>query len=492
MNFAHGASEKEEKELKNFYEQRDHQPVWMAEEGLTPCGKEVVQLLASVAEEGLDPQRYSSLLDLLSNLDFSDQEKCIAADEALTQAFLDYISIVGGERNNLRSFDKDLYVKEKSIDEIDVLKKGLASKGCSWIHQLSPQHAHYQNLKKLLARYRQKQKAGGWPNLPQNTSLKKGETNPLIKILRQQLIAQDVLEEGQGDFFDEKVEKALRAFQFFHGLKSTGLLNKETIEALNTPVEERIKEISLNLERWRWLPMDLGKQYLIVNIPTYELYAINQGKVMLKMPIIVGSNYRRTPIFTSLMTGITLNPPWTVPYSIATRDKLSAFSKNPGLLRRGKYRIFSKEGGEVSPESVNWSSLSKSHFPYVLRQDPGPQNALGKIKFNIQNPFSIYIHGTPNQELFQSSHRAKSSGCIRAAFPQDLALFVLNGDPKWDQKALEKATKNNTTQSIFLPHPLPVYITYMTVLVDEQGSAFFAPDIYRKNNSVEKLMRAQK
>lgn len=476
--------------VQDFYKERANQWVWITSEGLTPCGQEAVQMLAAAAREGLDPQRYIPLLEEISVTNFSDSEECSSVDRNLTQALLDYISLVGGERNNLRSFDKDLYIKEKSIDEIDILKKGLASKGCGWMQQLPPQHKFYQNLKKVLLRYQQKQKEGGWPQLPADLSFKKGDPHPQVKILRQQLIAQETLEKGQDDslIFDEKVEAALKNFQLTHGLQPTGSLNKETLAALNKPVESRVKEIALNLERWRWLPADLGERYLIVNIPTYELYGIQNNKTVLTMPIIVGRAYRRTPIFTSKMTAIILNPPWTVPASIA-RDKIGSFSKNPGRLRAGKYRVFTRDGHEVPAESVSWSNFSRN---YVLRQDPGSQNALGKIKFFIQNPFSIFLHGTPDQTLFQSQDRAKSSGCIRVAFPNDLALFALNGNPKWPLEALKKTTLKNTTQSIFLPQSLPVYLTYMTVWVDEEGRPHFAKDIYHKNESVEKMLKAQR
>lgn len=494
INFAGLAYEK--RTLDSFYKERDNQPVWMTEEGFTLCGQEALNTLSSITQDGLDPQRYSLLFEQVSQLDFFDWEKSLSVDRALTQAFLDYISIIAGERNNLRAFDKDLYLKEKSIDEMDILKKGLASKGCEWMRQLAPQHTHYQRLKKLLAIYQEKKAAGGWPSLPPNLSLKKGHSDPHVKMLRQQLIAQDMLEKGQEDslVFDEKVATALTKFQSSHGLHPTGFLNQETIKELNISVETRMKDIALNLERWRWLPMELGERYIIVNIPAYELYGIHQSQIILKMPIIVGRSYRRTPVFTSVMTAIILNPPWIVPHSIAINDKLPHILKRPGLLRGNNYRVFTRDGrAEVPIESIKWGSLSKNNFPYILRQEPGAHNPLGKIKFNTPNPFSVYLHGTSNPKLFQSRDRAKSSGCIRVESPNTLALFALNGEPKWTLQALQKETLKNTTRSIFLPQPLPVYLTYMTVWVDEKGIPHFAQDIYRKNESVEKLLKvAQK
>ncbi|MGL4371359.1 MAG: L,D-transpeptidase family protein, partial [Alphaproteobacteria bacterium] len=369
--------------------------------------------------------------------------------------------------------------------------KSFESQKQPWLEQVLPHHSQYQALQKILMRYLEKQKQGGWPKLPLNIKAQLGDRHIWVTQLRQQLVMQDAMdgEDITSDLFDRSLQKALKVFQLSHGLKPDGNLGKETLEALNIPVEKRIEQITLNLERWRWLPQDLGDKYVIVNIPTYELYGVKDGKTSLKMPIIVGKAYRKTPIFNANMTHIVLNPSWTVPQSIAVKDKVPLFSKTPSFISKGNYRIFTKDGTEVSPEDVNWGAYhGSSSLPYVIKQSPGAHNALGKIKFHIQNPFSIYLHGTPNQKLFSAYQRAFSSGCIRVAFPLELASFVLDS-PQWSRKILEAETKGDKTRSIPLKTSLPVYLTYMTVWVRDDGRASFAKDIYGKDSSVAKFVQ---
>ncbi|MGL4825393.1 MAG: L,D-transpeptidase family protein [Alphaproteobacteria bacterium] len=476
--------------LDQWYEARQGAPLWFSDNKLSPEGKQATSALASAQTHGIGPQRYQDLLAQIGIAAELNPSELANLDYHLTLAVLDYIALIGGERTNLKNLDRQLYIKVKELNEVALLRKSFEYQKQPWLEQVLPHHSQYQALQKTLMRYLEKQKQGGWPKLPLNIKAQLGDRHIWVTQLRQQLVMQDAMdgEDITSDLFDLSIQKALKVFQLSHGLKPDGNLGKETLEALNIPVEKRIEQITLNLERWRWLPQDLGDKYVIVNIPTYELYGVKDGKMSLKMPIIVGKAYRKTPIFNANMTHIVLNPSWTVPQSIAVKDKVPLFSKTPSLVSKGNYRIFTKDGAEVSPEDVNWGAYhGSSSLPYVIKQSPGAHNALGKIKFHIQNPFSIYLHGTPNQKLFSAYQRAFSSGCIRVAFPLELASFVLDS-PQWSRKVLETETKGDKTKSIPLKTSLPVYLTYMTVWVRDDGRASFAKDIYGKDSSVAKFV----
>jgi L,D-transpeptidase YcbB len=477
--------------LDRWRAERQGKPLWLVGNALSPQGKQAVNALAMAQTHGISPSRYQDLLAQLERLAELQDADLADLDYHLTLAVLDYISLIGGERTNLKNLDRQLYLKVKELNEVALLRQSLDSKVQPWLEQILPQHPQYQALQKTLMRYLNKQKQGGWPQLPLQVKATLGEHHPWVRHLRRQLVMQDAMEaaEKESDLFDASVQKALKVFQFSNGLKPDGILGKETLQALNTPVEKRIEQITLNLERWRWLPQNLGEKYVIVNIPTYELYGVKEGEISLKMPIIVGKAYRKTPIFNANMTHIVLNPSWTVPQSIAVKDKIPLFSKNPSLAHQRHYRIFTKEGVEVDPGEVHWSDYQGStSFPYILRQSPGAHNALGKIKFHIQNPFSIYLHGTPDQKLFSAYQRAFSSGCIRVAFPLELASFVLDS-PRWSRDVLATETQGNQTKSIPLKAPLPVYLTYITVWVNDDGRASFAKDIYGKDSRVAKFVQ---
>lgn len=476
--------------LTQWYQHRQGNPVWFLDGNISLQGRQALQALSNCSHHGIEKERYRDLLVQVEMLPELSPEEKQNLDYHLTLAMLDYLALLGGERYNLKNLDRKLYLKVKELNEVDLLRKGVKEKQINALLQdLLPKHPQYQALQHLLQRYLEKQRQGGWPTLPHNAKAKLGESHPWIPTLKRQLVTQDAF--PQNDYtnapeFDIPLQAALKRFQTAHGLDPDGVLGPKTLGALNTPVEKRIEQIVFNLERWRWLPQTLGDKYVIVNVPTYQLYGVKGGDIVFESPIIAGKAYRETPVFNAPMTHIILNPSWTVPPSIL-RDKIALFSKNPALARQRNYRVFNKGGGSVPLGSVNWAAYRGGGFPYILRQTPGAHNALGRIKFHIQNPFMIYLHGTPNPELFKSHKRALSSGCIRVAKPLELGVFVLD-DPNWSLKALTAATKGTKTQKVNLTKQLPVYVTYMTVWVRAGGQAHFMPDIYKKDGKVAKFV----
>lgn len=455
----------QDERVKKIYDHFQAQPIWIKNGTLTPCGQTLLETLSRVNQEGLWQENYTPLVDAIQKADLSSEDGKKKADELLTLAALNYISDVKGERLNPRTISKTIYLKQQSIDEAEELKKYLSLPDqCGWIHGLSPTTPEYQHLKTLLGTYRQKQAQGGWPQLPKGTKLEKGDRGPHVETLRAQLIAQDALSsQGQGsDVFDEALEESIKAYQELHGLEKDGKVGGATLKALNTSVEERIRSIIVTMERQRWYPTPLPARYIQVNIPGFYLKAVEGGTPAFFMPIITGKEYTKTPVFNADMKEIIFNPSWHVPSSIA-RELLPKIQSNPESFARKGYHV--DDSGRIT-------------------QSPGNANALGKIRFTIDSPFSIYLHGTPQQNLFLKAKRALSHGCIRVQDPQKLAAFVFHNPEKWSHQRIKNATSGTKTTPVKLEKPLPVYITYFTVFEDENHKMHFVEDEYGQDKAI--------
>jgi murein L,D-transpeptidase YcbB/YkuD len=242
----------------------------------------------------------------------------------------------------------------------------------------------------------------------------------------------------------------------------------------------------MNMERWRWLPRDLGSRYLLVNAADFVLKVVEAGRVVLDMDVVVGRPYRRTPLFTGQLRYLVFNPDWNVPPSIARKDLLPKIRKDPGYLAAHDFQLlsdWSPEARELDPLQVDWSAVS-GPFPYKLRQRPGPQNALGRIKFMLPNRYDVYLHDTPSQELFRKTVRSFSSGCVRVAEPIRLAEYLLSGTEGWESGRIRATLQSGITTQVNLPLQIPVYFTYFTAWVDSQGTLQFRDDIYRRDGAL--------
>jgi murein L,D-transpeptidase YcbB/YkuD len=340
-------------------------------------------------------------------------------------------------------------------------------------------------LESALVHYQQLAAQGGWPQITTGPALHEGDMDERIHFLRKRLAASGDLAASldQGVFFDESLREAVQRFQARHGLSADGVVGAKTLNELNVPISKRIQQLAASLERCQPLPSLLEPRHILVNIADFTLKLYEDGKLRLSMPVIVGKTYRQTPVFTGCISSLVLNPSWEVPHSIATKDLLPKIKKNPGYLGQAHFRIFRgwKDSGEVNPAAIDWTNLSPSRFPYRLRQEPGPANALGRVKFLFPNPYDVYLHDTPARALFQKDTRTFSSGCIRLARPLDLAAYLLQGTPLGSMDALTAALSREKTQSVAIPLPIPVHIAYMTAWVDREGIIQFRPDIYNRD-----------
>lgn len=341
-------------------------------------------------------------------------------------------------------------------------------------------------LEGALAHYRLLAAQGGWPPVPAGPVLREGVRDERIPLLRERLVASADLAASAGGreaAFDGTLKEAVQRFQRRHGLAADGQVGAKTLRALNVPVSERIRQLTASLERCQALPPLLERRHVVVNIADFSLKLYEEGRLRLQMPVIVGRPYRQTPVFHSRISSLVLNPSWNVPKSITTRDLLPKVKKNPEYLRQMGFRILRdwKGGAEIDPATIDWASLVPARFPYRLRQDPGPANALGRLKFFFPNPYDVYLHDTPSQELFQQDARAFSSGCIRIGRPLELAAYLLQGTALGTSDALEAAISRGGTRTLGVPRPIAISVVYMTAWVDPEGILHFRPDIYNRD-----------
>ena len=483
-----------------FYAQRDYRAGWLDANGSpSPAAEDLLKAVAEAEQDGLRSADYRPA-ELRKQLKTIQQEGSAASDSSLaefdllfTDTFLTYGSHLLAGRLPPRKVDPDWAIKPRSRDLAAVLQEALAREtvGPS-LRALRPQGKGYVQLREVLRKYREVAAAGGWPTVA--GGLAPGAQGPRVRDLRARLQASGDLADGDAAgkngsaVFDKAVADAVRRFQKRHGLAETGTVNAATLAALNVPVTERIRQVELNLERWRWMPDELGSRYILVNIPSFKMKVFEDDKRVIESNVVVGRQERQTPAFTANMAYLVLSPKWYVPRSIAVKDKLPQLKRSSYALARQNIRVFNSAGQEIKPGAVNWQAVSASNFNYQLRQDAGPRNALGGIKFMFPNPYNVYLHDTPSRELFSRNQRTFSSGCIRISNPLELAEYLLKSDPKWNRDKIKTASTSGKQRVVNLPQTVPVYLLYWTAWVDEDGLVNFRNDIYQRDKPMARAL----
>jgi len=487
--------------LRLFYVEREQRLAWSDGGRLSPQVDVLLAALRTADREGLRPAEYhAAAIDaLLARLRPADRDAATAAsfdaggaagdlDLLLSDAFFLYASHLTAGRADPESVEPEWNITGRGRNLVFLLKTALEHGHlAAAIGALPPVRQDYRQLRDILAAQRAIVAAGGWPLVPWGPTLRLGDHSPRVETLRRRLAATGELPAGgdtRGELFDAPLADALRTFQSRHGLDADAIAGRRTMTELNIPALERAHRIEANLERLRWLPRDLGPRHLLVNIADFQLELIEGGAPTLAMRIIAGRQARRTPFFTGEITSILFNPTWTVPLKIAIEDKLPLILNDSYYLAEHGFKVFEPSGeewSEIDPADVDWTRLSKAHFPYLLRQDPGPGNALGRIKFQIPNRHDIYLHDTPSHELFARTERIFSSGCIRVERAVDLAERLLAADPAWTRARIEETIAAGSTVSVRIPAPLPVYLLYWTAWVDHDGALQLRDDVYGRD-----------
>ncbi|MCP4295519.1 MAG: L,D-transpeptidase family protein [Proteobacteria bacterium] len=342
-------------------------------------------------------------------------------------------------------------------------------------------------LQGSLRLYQQIQIQGGWPSLPDGKTLKPGSQGVRVDVLRRRLIVTGDLkqrEQKENLSFDGQLSRAVQRFQARNGLVVDGIVGRSTMSVLNILVEQRIQQLKFNLSNWDISHQQMGSRYILVNIADYSLHVVENHKTLKRMRVVVGKEYRRTPLFSEKLESLVLNPYWYIPRKVAEEDILPIIKKDPSYLTRNNIELMLDWNGETSaidPSAVEWSKVETYDFIYQLRQKPGPHNSLGRVKFILPNTDAIYLHDTPDKMVFRRQSRTFSSGCIRIEDPLWLARYLLKDMRGWSKNNIERIIARGTPTRVKILHPIRVHIKYWTAWVDVTGVVHFREDVYHKN-----------
>ncbi len=327
-----------------------------------------------------------------------------------------------------------------------------------------------------------------WKELKENQSIKQQETRKLVPDIRNRLIFWGYLlpyDCEDDKLYDSLMEPGIKKLQMRHGLVADGVIGQGTFHALNQTPIDLIATASANMERMRWLPENLKEQELVlVNTANFQLDYIQRRDTLFSSRVIIGKSYHSTPQFSALMSYLVFSPNWTVPTSIIRNKIISAAKRDPSYFGKKNMQLLTSSGAQVDPSSINWSTVNSRNFPYMVRQLPGEQNALGLVKFMFPNKYSVYIHDTPSRSLFEREERALSHGCIRVQNPAAFAKILLASDPQWTDEKIQLAMRQKNEQTVVLDRKIPVLIFYLTYWTNSKGDLFFRKDIYSRDSEI--------
>ncbi len=472
--------------LQRVYEARRFRPLW------SHAGRraELVGLVEASAAEGLDPDDYH--LDAVRALAARPvaAQPTTAADEdiLLTDAFLRLERHLRHGKVDPHRLDPDWNFdgRDAGADPPSATASVLAADSLADALAASLGRGQlYRTLTEALADYRRIANAGGWQPVSTGPTLKSGAADTRVVEVRSRLAAEFALADAaEPRRYDEALEAAVKRFQHRYGIDADGAVGRKTLEAMNVPVAARIDQIRVNLERARWVLPASTTDYLVVNIAGFQAILIRDANIVWQTRVVVGTPYRRTPVFRANLTYLVFNPTWTVPPVILEKDILpEMLTDGQGLARRG-LAVFDNDGRRIVPETIDWTRYADGGFPYQLVQPPGPRNALGRVKFILPNRHHVFLHDTPARDLFDRSERTFSSGCIRVERPLELAELLLRDAPDWDRAAIDRAVASGQTRTVFLPRPMPVLLLYWTAGLGPDGEFVFHEDVYGRDPAV--------
>jgi L,D-transpeptidase YcbB len=496
--------------VDRFYERRNHQPAWLergypAERALSAIG-----LLERAGDDGLEPELYevealrARHAELAERRHRGAQEEeretgAAAFDVRLSSALAAFGADLAHGRIDPASIDAAFKAERREVDLAAALALADDGEGERFLAELRPPHPEYEALRLTLIGYRTRAAEGPWPSVDARRALRPGTRDAAVAALRARLRASHELPDSavlDSPLFDEDVEAGVRAFQDHHGIRATGIVDETTRAALNVPLEVRLAQIALNLERWRWLPATLGDPHIRVNIPQYRLEVRRGGQPELSMRAIVGKEGDETPVFSDRVSYIVFSPYWNVPPSIAAQVTIPALLEDPVYLERNQMEVVRR--GRSGPEVVDASLIDlgdpAAREGLSFRQRPGPHNSLGLVKFMFPNELNVYIHDTPAGRLFNARDRALSHGCVRVEEPVALARYLLQDQQEWTEAAIREAMQAGIEKQVNLGTPVPVHLVYWTAWVDDAGGVHFREDAYghdARQRSVTERQRRQ-
>jgi murein L,D-transpeptidase YcbB/YkuD len=464
--------------IQSFYAARKYAPAWTRSDNRMALKRAV----SRSAEDGLLPSdAHASSLANINGAPLADQE--IVLTDALARLLyqLYYGKIEPRRLEPNWNFARPVIEREPASLVNAALEAGQLE---SLIEDAKLKHPFYRVLKLGLARYRQLAARGGWSPVPAGRVLKPGDNDPRVRAIRERLAVtgeHSTPPEGDPNVFDAALEAGVRKFQTNHGLDADGVIGAATTSAMSLPVEARIDQIRGSLERARWvLRSALSNDMIIVNIAGYRLRLFFDSKAQWDTQVIVGKSYTQTPVFTEQLKQIVFNPDWTVPSSIARNEILPKAKADPGYLTANNY-VLKDAKGIVDSRTIAWTAMSASNFPYMIVQQPGPSNALGLVKFLFPNKHSVYLHDTPNRELFDKTTRTFSHGCIRVQDPLKLAELILAKKNGWTRAQIDRAVASGKLTNVAPRGEISVLLLYWTAEPAASGGIVFHDDPYKRD-----------
>ena len=489
--------------LAAFYRSRDHAPVWTDGGPLADQLGALLDAIRRSEAHGLNPARYHQAA-LLERMQPPPKDaghpaapdagharaaadlalELLASDAFLLQARHRSAGAVAPKR-----LDPEWFLVKPDTDPAVALQRTLSgpTSVADVLDSLWPHSAEYRELVAHRARILALGDVQS-VQVPPGPLLRPGSSDVRVVLLKTRLL-------GPGDHsphFDQDLRAAVLEFQRSAGLETDGLVGNATLEVMNASRFSWVDRIDANLERWRWLPADEPDTYVRVNIASFSLRVISHGEDVLRMGVIVGRPYRRTPIFSEPIRYMVFNPYWNVPYKLAVQDKLPLLKENPAELDAQGYEVRPEGAGGFLPVSaMDWSGVTRRNFRHLLRQRPGTHNALGRVKFMLPNSHAVYLHDTPGRELFAKQERSFSSGCVRLSEPLELARWILNHDGRpGDAARVAELAAGDQTTTIYLRKPLPTYLVYFTAFTDDAGDVVFRRDLYQRDSAIVAALRA--
>lgn len=480
-------------EISTFYKNRNFRPAWFNGRSLNSLGDELIQLLKHSTQQGLpDPTAELSRVDhaLLRLNDNTVRKKSHAeiisdADVHLTLAWFNYASGLSSGIIHPDELNIIWEVLPEQPDLVSYLEKAITRRNIhNSFDDLKPDHDQYDLLLEAYNSLTELRDRGGWPLPGIFDTLKEGDTDTNVVNIKKYLLATGDLNISDDEYvtspaYDAELVKAVKRFQYRHGLQADGIAGEGTLQQMNVPLDYRINQVRMNIDRIRWLPDDFGRHHIRINIPDFSLLHNHNGEIIQEMKVVVGKNENYTPVLEDTLHSVIFNPTWNIPNSIATTEVLPGLLEDSTYMERNNYSVLRDSytsTDTIDYKSHDWSEVSRDSFPYFVVQHPGPANSLGKVQFMLQNQYSIFLHDTPADNLFNIEQRDFSHGCIRLERPAELAVMLLKNQMPAD--TILKYVSENEKKVVRLEEKIPVHILYITAWIDEEEFLHFRDDIY--------------
>jgi murein L,D-transpeptidase YcbB/YkuD len=476
--------------VDQFYVERTYAPIWVSVGGINERGRNLIEVIGGVGADGLDPNDYR-YLEVVALQGAGSKSDLARMDVLLSESLVWLAQHLSAGRLEPTLVERINNLYPVGVDPVDVLRRAVEAPDiASFVGSFAPDQEEYRRLKASLATYKQMVEDGiVWSTVPDGDALKPEMQDARVPLLRKSLVAHGDLDRDVPDVADRMtygldLQDAVKRFQIRHGLIDDAVVGKNTLAALNISLSERIEQIIINLERRRWMADDRGDRYVFVNLADFQMKIVDRGRTVFVSPIVVGTEYNQTPVFSDEMEYLEINPYWNVPPSIARGELLPKIKENPGYLAEHQFELLSDWSGGaavVDPNGVDWSRMNAGNFNLKIRQRPGEGNALGRVKFMFPNEYDVYLHDTPARGLFSRETRTFSHGCVRVGDPIGLADVVLSNESGWTHERLMAVITSGERTIVPLRHRLPVHIAYMTAWVNKDGTVNFRRDIYGRD-----------